>query len=322
MRCEVDRWRPIRFMMIAMFQAGSNPKLTLRPFSSRTRALAQLFKHQSIGGAESLHVSLQTLRPHSWGGVWGTQSQSMMYWQMTLTWRFTFCHLLFKSWMVFYHVCQGYQNVEIELMQCISRDIYPAKARQYQQFDFSHLFRSHDFPTESLPLFLWQLLTLKVGHKSGKSWADCGAKALKFWGGEWICLHILGCFWKDGGSDARSIPDICCYTFHRCLPEHGGWSFRPRSRVAKWHHVAIASQSLWFVQHNMGCLDSNGRFQSFWINQFDALVVTAMQAHRDMTWDKVFAAADMDKPGAWCIESASWNFLGKHFVSKRLYITG
>ncbi len=30
----------------------------------------------SIGGAESLHVSLQTLRPHSWGGVWGTQSQS------------------------------------------------------------------------------------------------------------------------------------------------------------------------------------------------------------------------------------------------------
>ena len=29
--------------------------------------------------------------------------------------------------MVFYHVCQGYQNVEIELMQCISRDIYPAK---------------------------------------------------------------------------------------------------------------------------------------------------------------------------------------------------
>ena len=261
MRCEVDRWRPIRFMIIAMFQAGSNPKLTLRPFSSRTRALAQLFKHQWIGGAESLHVSLQTLRPHSWGGVWGTQSQSMMYWQMTLTWRFTFCHLLFKSWMVFYHVCQGYQNVEIELMQCISRDIYIYISDKdgWKQGSISSLisvisFRSHDFPTESLPLFLWQLLTLKVGHKSGKSWADRGAKALKFWGGEWICLHILGCFWKDGGSDAWSIPDICCYMFHRCLPEHGGWSFRPRSRVAQWHHVAIASITIPMVssaQHGM-----------------------------------------------------------------------
>ena len=33
--------------------------------------------------------------------------------------------------------------------------------------------------------------------------------------------------------------------------------------------------------------------------------MTAMQAHRDMTWDKVFAAADMDKPGAWCTEFES-----------------
>lgn len=166
MRCEVDRWRPIRFMIIAMFQAGSNPKLTIRPFSSRTLALAQLFKHQSIGGAESLHVSLQTLRPHSWGGVWGTQSQSMMYWQMTLTWRFTFCHLLFKSWLVFYHVCQRYQNVEIELMLCISRDIYPAKmvgskavsAVWFQSFHFAVMaFQLNPFPSSFGNCSRWRL---------------------------------------------------------------------------------------------------------------------------------------------------------------------
>lgn len=257
MRCEVDRWRPIRFMIIAMFQAGSNPKLTLRPFSSRTLACS------TVQAPVDWRCGIPSCLPSN------TPAALL---RRSLGYPESIDDVLANDIDMAFHVLSSFIQKLAGVLPCVSEVSkcwdwvdamyitgYISRKDGWKQGSISSLisvisFRSHGFPTESLPLFLWQLLTLKVGHKSGKSWADRGAKALKFWGGEWICLHILGCFWKDGGSDAWSIPDICCYTFHRCLPEHGGWSFRPRSRVAQWHHVAIASITIPMVssaQHGM-----------------------------------------------------------------------